>query len=95
MIAYMRYDFVNSPLDFANGISQHPTRNRFSPGFQLLVRANIKVIGEYEYRWGHTLHRPEHRQYVVLPAEFVRGRHRLRLLKATMWTGNICKQGEF
>lgn len=54
MIAYMRYDFVNSPTDFLNGTpaSQYTTRNRFSPGFQILVRANIKVIGEYEYRWG-------------------------------------------
>lgn len=52
MIAYMRYDFVNSPTDFLSGISQYNTRNRFSPGFQILVRANIKVIGEYEHQWG-------------------------------------------
>jgi hypothetical protein len=52
MIAYMRYDFVNSPSDFANGVSQYRTRNRFSPGFQILVRANIKVIGEYQRQWG-------------------------------------------
>ena len=52
LIAYMRYDFVNSPTDFANGISQYRTRNRFSPGFQVLVRANIKLIGEYQYHWG-------------------------------------------
>jgi hypothetical protein len=54
MIAYMRYDFVNSPTDFASGnpASQYTTRNRFSPGFQLLVRANIKLIGEYQYHWG-------------------------------------------
>ena len=52
MIAYMRYDFVNSPTDFANGVSQGRTRNRVSPGFQVLVRANIKVIGEYQYHWG-------------------------------------------
>ena len=52
MIAYMRYDFVNSPTDFANGVSEHRTRNRYSPGFQLLVRANIKIIGEYQYHWG-------------------------------------------
>jgi hypothetical protein len=51
MITYMRYDFVNSPTDFANGVSQYRTRNRFSPGFQVLVRANIKVIGEYQYHW--------------------------------------------
>jgi len=52
MIAYMRYDFVNSPTDFANGVSEHRTRNRYSPGFQFLVRANIKIIGEYQYHWG-------------------------------------------
>jgi len=52
MISYMRYDFVNSPTDFFNGVSQHRTRNRFSPGFQMLVRANIKIIGEYQYHWG-------------------------------------------
>ena len=51
LIAYMRYDFVNSPTDFANGVSQFRTRNRYSPGLQLLVRANIKVIGEYQYHW--------------------------------------------
>jgi len=52
MIAYMRYDFVNSPTDFLNGASESNTRNRFSPGFQILVRANIKIIGEYNYHWG-------------------------------------------
>ena len=52
LIAYMRYDFVNSPTDFANGVSQYQTRNRFSPGFQALVRANIKIIGEYQFHWG-------------------------------------------
>jgi hypothetical protein len=52
MMTYMRYDFVNSPTDFANGVSEFRTRNRYSPGFQLLVRANVKIIGEYEYHWG-------------------------------------------
>jgi len=52
LITYMRYDFVNSPTDFANGVSEYRTRNRYSPGFQVLVRANIKVIGEYQYHWG-------------------------------------------
>ena len=51
LIAYMRYDFVNSANDFANGLSEHRTRNRLSPGFQILVRANIKVIGEYNYNF--------------------------------------------
>jgi hypothetical protein len=52
MMATMRYDFVNSPTDFSNGVSQYQTRNRFSPGFQILARANIKILGEYEYHWG-------------------------------------------
>ncbi len=52
LITYMRYDFVNSPTDFANDVSQYQTRNRFSPGFQVLVRSNIKVIGEYQFHWG-------------------------------------------
>src|SRR5690348_16897014 len=51
LIGYLRYDFVNSPTDFLNGISENNTRNRVSPGFQVLVRANIKVIGEYNYQW--------------------------------------------
>jgi hypothetical protein len=52
VIPIMRYDIVNSPFDFAAGISQGTSRNRFSPGVQLLVRANIKVNFEYEHRWG-------------------------------------------
>ena len=50
-IATAKYDFVNSPTDFFNLASQYQTRNRFSPGFQILVRANIKVAGEYQYHW--------------------------------------------
>jgi hypothetical protein len=51
MIALMRYDFVNSPPDFLNGASRRNTRNRFSPGFQFLIRANIKGTFEYQHRW--------------------------------------------
>lgn len=51
LIGYMRYDFVNSPTDFSNGVSQYQTRNRYSPGFQVLVRANIKLVGEYQFHW--------------------------------------------
>lgn len=51
MIALMRYDFVNSPTDMSNGFSRYDTRNRFSPGVQFLVRANIKLAFEYEHRW--------------------------------------------
>jgi len=52
LIATMRYDFVNSPSDFANGVSESRTRNDFRPGYQILVRANIKVVGEYTRHWG-------------------------------------------
>jgi hypothetical protein len=52
LIATMRYDFVNSPSDYFNGVSESQTRNRFSPGYQILVRANIKIVGEYERHWG-------------------------------------------
>ena len=59
VIALMRYDFVRSPMDVLNGLpGSAPTifptnalRNRFSPGVQLLVRANIKVAVEYQHRW--------------------------------------------
>jgi hypothetical protein len=51
LIGLMRYDFVNSPTDFQAGISRNDTRNRFSPGIQLLVRANIKVEFEYQRRF--------------------------------------------
>jgi len=48
----MRYDFVDSPTDFSKGnVSRYNTRNRFSPGVQFLVRANIKVAFEYQRRW--------------------------------------------
>jgi hypothetical protein len=52
LIATVRYDFVNSPSDFVNGVSESDTRNRFSPGYQILLRANIKIVGEYQRHWG-------------------------------------------
>ena len=54
LIGTFHYDAVNSAADFVNGTpaSQYHTRNRFSPGFQVLVRANIKVVGEYQYTFG-------------------------------------------
>lgn len=55
LIGTFHYDVVNSHVDFVNGNpgSEGHTRNRFSPGFQVLVRANIKVVGEYQYTFGH------------------------------------------
>jgi hypothetical protein len=51
LIPIMRYDFVNSPTDMLNGVALRATRNRFSPGIQALVRANIKFAFEYQVRW--------------------------------------------
>jgi hypothetical protein len=51
VIGLMRYDVVNSPTDFLNGASRNNSRNRVSPGVQLLVRGNIKVAFEYQRRW--------------------------------------------
>ncbi len=54
LIGTFHYDAVNSSADFINGTpaSQNQTRNRFSPGFQVLARANIKIVGEYQYTFG-------------------------------------------
>lgn len=62
----MRYDGVNSWADFANGQESitagaadeavnffgpaHHTRNRFTPGVQFLIHANIKASFEYQFR---------------------------------------------
>jgi hypothetical protein len=54
LIGTFHYDAVNSHADFVNSplpLNYH-TRNRFSPGFQVLVRANIKVVGEYQHTAG-------------------------------------------
>lgn len=51
LIGLMRYDVVNSATDFQAGLSRRDTRNRFSPGVQLLVRANIKLAFEYQRRF--------------------------------------------
>jgi hypothetical protein len=64
MMAIMRWDRVNSRADFLNGIGSDvnnppPTpyfspvtsvRNRFTPGIQVLIHANIKTSFEYQVR---------------------------------------------
>jgi hypothetical protein len=52
LIPTLRYDFVNSPSDYFNVVSAARTRNDFRPGYQILVRANIKIVGEYTRHWG-------------------------------------------
>jgi hypothetical protein len=51
LIPLMRWDYVNAPFDFANGVSKNFSRNRFSPGIQALIRPNIKLLFEYEYTY--------------------------------------------
>lgn len=51
LVAIMRYDGVNSPADFQNGVSRFTTRNRFSPGLQAMIRGNIKAVFEYQRSW--------------------------------------------
>jgi hypothetical protein len=59
MMLIMRYDAVNSRADFINGeglifsnffAPAHTTRNRYTPGVQFLIHANIKASFEYQIR---------------------------------------------
>ncbi len=60
IMVIMRYDGVNSWADWANGQESlsdanffgpaHRTRNRFTPGVQFLIHANIKASFEYQIR---------------------------------------------
>lgn len=60
MIGIMRYDAVNSTADRINGLMAststpfavpfRSTRNRFTPGIQFLIHANIKASFEYQIR---------------------------------------------
>ena len=72
MMAIMRWDRVNSTADFLNGIggsaSSPPpgsffsplstTRNRFTPGAQFLIHANIKASFEYQIRPKQVVYNP-------------------------------------
>jgi hypothetical protein len=60
MMLIMRYDAVNSSADYYNGLISAEgtpyfgpadvTRNRFTPGVQFLIHANIKASFEYQIR---------------------------------------------
>jgi hypothetical protein len=63
MMVLMRYDGVNSNADRVNALISNPpftgspfnagvgaTRNRFTPGVQFLIHANIKATFEYQFR---------------------------------------------
>jgi hypothetical protein len=55
MMVIMRWDSVHSTADLLNGATNYPfpfntTRNRFTPGAQFLIHANIKASFEYQIR---------------------------------------------
>jgi hypothetical protein len=60
LMAIMRWDGVHSSADRINGLALstatpffaplNSTRNRFTPGVQFLIRANIKLAFEYQIR---------------------------------------------
>lgn len=60
LMAVMRWDAVNSAQDRLNGLALNTstpfalpfrgTRNRFTPGVQFLIHANIKASFEYQIR---------------------------------------------
>jgi hypothetical protein len=60
MMAIMRWDGVNSTADRINGLELatgtpyfgplHSMRNRYTPGVQFLIHANIKFAFEYQFR---------------------------------------------
>ncbi len=63
LMTIMRWDQVKSTADLLNGIGAspdsdigafvspfHSTRNRFTPGVQFLIHANIKASFEYQIR---------------------------------------------
>jgi hypothetical protein len=55
MMLIMRWDSVHSTADLLNGTANFPlpfntTRNRFTPGVQFLIHANIKASFEYQIR---------------------------------------------
>jgi hypothetical protein len=66
MMVLMRYDAVNSNADRINGLIRNDdgsgftgapfngpfssTRNRFTPGVQILIHPNIKALAEYQFR---------------------------------------------
>ena len=72
MMAIMRWDRVNSSADFLNSIGADQNnppgspffspvssvRNRFTPGIQFLIHANIKTSFEYQIRPKQVVYSP-------------------------------------
>jgi hypothetical protein len=68
LMTIMRWDAVNSPADRINGIPSatvaggpyRDTRNRFTPGVQFLIHANIKGSFEYQFQPQYIVVLPGH-----------------------------------
>ena len=73
LIATLRYDFVNSPSDYWNLLSASRTRNNFRPGYQILVRANIKIVGEFTRHWGVPYQDAAGNSFYYRPNTFITG----------------------
>ena len=89
MMTIMRWDRVNSTADFLNNIGADqnnppPTpffspvstvRNRFTPGIQFLIHANIKTSFEYQIRPRQIVYSPNSRRahYEPVPHELCGG----------------------
>jgi hypothetical protein len=81
LMTIMRWDRVNSTADYLNGIGASasnppPTpffsplssvRNRFTPGAQFLIHANIKASFEYEVRPKQVVYEPGTNIQLVSP----------------------------
>jgi hypothetical protein len=80
LMTIMRWDAVHSTADVINGIGAtpgtdigsfvspfHSTRNRFTPGVQFLVHANIKASFEYQIRPQQIVYNPTTGQALTNP----------------------------
>jgi len=80
LMGIMRWDTVRSTADLLNGIGAtpdsdpgafvspfHSTRNRFTPGVQFLIHANIKASFEYQLRPKQIVYSPGTAQPLTNP----------------------------
>ena len=78
MIAYMRYDFVNSPTDLCERRFSVPDAQPLQPRLPVARSRKYQGHRRISVSLGSSPTPIQHKQYVVFPAELVRRRHRLR-----------------
>jgi hypothetical protein len=82
MMAIMRWDRVNSRADLLNGYTSggvgtpffsplSSVRNRFTPGAQFLIHANIKASFEYQIRPKQVVYNPGAINANGVPAQLI------------------------